>query len=99
VAPGQRLPLELTAALALAFVFSVLYIVSGQVLFGQVATLTEAADYQRVAGALSLLSLTAAVMPEDSAGELFKRLRASFFGGRGDGRPRVGPGDAPPAAG
>jgi hypothetical protein len=78
--PGDRLPLELAGALILAFAFGFLYLAGGQVLFGAVATLDESADFQRVGGALSLLGLTAAVMLEDSAAELFKRLRETVFG-------------------
>jgi hypothetical protein len=98
-APGERLTLELAAALMLAFAFGALYIVGGQVLFGQAATLGEAADYQRVGAALSLLGLTAAVMLEDSSAELFRRLRAGAFGARGaEPRPRTEPAAAAAAA-
>ena len=78
--PGQRLPLELAAALMLAFALGMLYLLGGQVLFGSVATLDESADFQRVGGALSLLGLAAAVMLEDSSAELFKRLRSAVLG-------------------
>lgn len=68
------------ASVILAFILALFYLIGSNVLYGKAPSLTLGEDYQRAAVALTMLSIGAGLLLEETAKEVIKRMLTKVQG-------------------